>query len=354
MARPAGADLGVLVLGGPTAGGKSEVAAELAHSVGGAVVSGDSRQLYRGLEIGTAQPDAALRERAPHFLVGFLSPAAEYSAGSFAEDVRRVVWALRRRRTPVVLCGGTGLYLRAALGGVFREPARARSAAGAAPSRSERCSGAVGTRARRAVRAALEARWQREGAQALHAELARVDPFLARRLHPHDRQRVLRGLEFHAARGMPLSEAWTEIASGSRERDPLASSMEPAQLDAAAALRVAPRYRLELPAAELEARIEARLEGMLRRGLLEEARELFECYGDDPPRSLDAVGYPELFRHFRGETDLEETLRSILLRTRRYAKRQRTWFRHQDGYQPVRAGESAVPILLRAWREAGR
>jgi tRNA dimethylallyltransferase len=342
-------DPGVLVLGGPTGTGKSELAAALASAIGGAVVSADSRQVYRGLEIGTAQPDAHQRARAPHFLVGFLSPAAEYSAGRYGDDARRTVASLRARGIPVVLCGGTGLYLRSALGGLFRElepgPSSRDAAAGIR-------AGPIGEGAyRRGRRAALVRRWGREGADALHAELALVDPALASRLHPGDRQRVLRGLSFHAESGRPLSRAWSgdAVAGASMQECVPGASREtpPIGEPGAGALR----FRLELPIRELEQRIRARLEGMLRAGLVGEARALQERYGDDPPASLNAVGYPELFRHFRGGVSLDEALGRILLRTRQYAKRQRTWFRHQDDYRGLPAGEGALDLLRHAWLE---
>jgi tRNA dimethylallyltransferase len=318
-----GLDSGVLVLGGPTASGKSELAAAMAGAVGGVVVSADSRQVYRGLEIGTSQPDGRLRALAPHYLVGFLSPAASYSAGEYGADARRVLAALRGRGIPAVLCGGTGLYLRAAVEGV---PGHAEG--DAAPEAEKQ--------SRLARRAALAGRWTAEGAEALHGELARADARLAARLHPRDRQRVLRGLEFHAAHGRPLSATWRARApGGGSER------RTPGPL----------RYRLELPARDLERRIHARLAAMLRQGLLEEVRALFERYGADPPGSLNAVGYPELFDHFRGKVDLDGALERIRLRSRQYAKRQRTWFHNQDGYAPVAAGEETFSALLAAWRE---
>lgn len=329
---------GVLVLAGPTATGKSELAAELARVVGGEVVSADSRQVYRGLEVGTAQPDARLRARVPHRLVGFLSPAARYTAGDYGADARRVLAALAARGRPAVLCGGTGLYLRAVLEGapgpgLERGPDLANGRPPAAAARRER-------------RTALASRWVTEGAQALHAELAKIDPALAVRVHPRDRQRVLRGLEFHAAQGRALSTAWRtqRVAAVRRTR----GAGEESRGGAARAHR----FRLEVTAEELDRRIARRLETMLERGLLDEARALFARYGAEPPVSLSAVGYPELFAHFRGEVDLAGALERIRRRTRQYAKRQRTWFRNQDGYVPVAADERAFAVVLAAWREA--
>jgi tRNA dimethylallyltransferase len=301
-----------LVIGGPTASGKSGVAAELAASAGGAVLCADSRQVVRGLAVGSAQPGAELLRRAPHHLFAFLSPRAAYGAGEYGADARRVLAALAARGAPAVLCGGTGLWLRAAVLGTPPDEGAARPP--------------LAVRRRR--REELAARWAREGPQALHAELGRVDPRLAARLHPGDRQRVLRGLEYHAERGRPLSGSWGATAP------------------AVPALRV----RLEVPAAELDRRIAARLEAMLAAGLLDEARRLRARYGDDPPAALTAVGYRELFAALRGERSLDDALEDVRLRTRRYAKRQRTWFRRQDAYEPVPGDERAASAILDRWR----
>ena len=303
-----------LVLGGPTASGKSALAADLAAAVGGAVVSADSRQAYRGMAVGSAQPGPGILCRAPHHLIGFLSPRAAYGAGEYGADARRVLAALSARGIPAVLCGGTGFWLRAAVRGV-------------PPEGTARPPLAV----RRRRRAALAARWSREGPEACHAELARVDPALAVRVHPRDRQRVLRGLEHHAERDGPLSASWRP---------------------AAPALPDAVLVRLELAPAELDRRITRRLETMLSAGLVDEARALRARYGDAPPAALSALGYQELFAALRGERSLDDALEAVRLRTRRYAKRQRTWFRRQDGYEPVAADERALPRILARWAAA--
>jgi tRNA dimethylallyltransferase len=337
VSAPRGLASRVIVLGGPTASGKSALAAALAGAIGGAVVSADSRQVYRGMEIGSAQPGRDQLEQAPHYLVGFLPPTAHYSAGMYGEDARKVITALARRGIPVVLCGGTGLYIRAALTGVPGGGLNGGSRIGESRLNHDRAREAQEDRLRR--RAALARRWNTEGAQAMHAALASVDPALASRLHPRDRQRVLRGLEFHETHGQPLSETWNAPLSGSER------SLERGRPEARA---VASRFRLEIPVADLERAIEERLRRMLEQGFVEEARALFELYGNDPPGSLNAVGYPELFAHFRGEIALDEALAKVRLRTQQYAKRQRTWFRNQDDYLPLRAGDEALPALLAA------
>jgi tRNA dimethylallyltransferase len=256
-----------------------------------------------------------------------------------------VITALRGRGAPVVLTGGTGLYLRAALGGLFGEPEPD------APPHEASAAELTGTR--RLVRSTLARRWEAEGAEALHAELARVDPGLARALHPRDRQRVLRGLEFHAASGRPLSVA-RRTATSSRsvalEKPAPRADRAAAPAPRGEALR-ALRIRLELDPEANDLRIARRVERMLEAGLLEEGRALLDRYGGALPPGSSALGYPEVLRHLRGELSLDEGLRGIVTRTRQYAKRQRTWFRHQDAYEPVPAGERAFFHILAAWRE---
>jgi tRNA dimethylallyltransferase len=179
-------------------------------------------------------------------------------------------------------------------------------------------------------RAALARRWEREGPAALHAELSRIDPPLAHRVQTRDRQRVLRGLAFHAETGERLSASWVPQRAEGR------CPSEAAEPDGS---RGALRFALTLPVRVLESRIRERLERMLETGLLEEGRSLHGRYAERPPTSLTAVGYPELFRYFEGEASLEEARGRMLVRTRQYAKRQRTWFRNQDGYRSLSAGE---------------
>ena len=268
---------------GPTAGGKSEIALHLAERIGGEIVGADSRQIYRGLEIGTAAPSAADRARAPHHLASFLAPEETYSAGRYAREARAVIAEVESRGRTAVIVGGSGLYLRALLEGLFAGPERDES-----------------------VRAELHARLAGEGLEALRAELARVDPEALARIFPGDSVRVIRALEVYRLTGRPISVLRREHRS------------QPT---------VARRYGIRWTRAALVARIQDRIAQQLRDGFLDQARALLEAGLPPGAPGLHTLGYRELLAHLRGEATLEEAAATIALRTRQLAKRQETWFR---------------------------
>ncbi|MHB1845906.1 MAG: tRNA (adenosine(37)-N6)-dimethylallyltransferase MiaA [Deltaproteobacteria bacterium] len=271
-----------IVLCGPTASGKSALAVALAQRIGAEIIGVDSQQVYRGLPIGTAQPSPEELAAVPHRLVGFVEPPDEMTAARWAELARSAAAEIRSRGRRVLLCGGTGLYLRAALKGLFRGPA-----------------------ANPELRAALLGEAERVGRAALHARLGEVDPVAAARLAPNDLVRVIRALEVHAATGRPLSEHFERQA-----REAVRAHW----------LGLAP------PRDELAGRIEARTRRLFERGLLDEARWLRErgLEGWAPARAL---GYRDALAHLRGELGLAEAMARTSHETRRYAKRQLTWFR---------------------------
>lgn len=272
-----------VVLLGATAGGKSEIALHLARLVGGEIVGADSRQIYRGLEIGTAAPSASDRAVAPHHLASFLAPDEIYSAGRYAREAAPVLEEIAARgRVPIVV-GGSGLYLRALLDGLFEGPERDP-----------------------ALRAALDEQLKREGLGALRAELARVDPVALASILPNDSVRVIRALEVHALTGRPISELRRE-----RRRKGIA------------ARRYGIRWRRE----PLATRIANRIQDQLRDGFLVQTLELLDAgYPSEAP-GLHTLGYRELLSHLRGRSSLDEAVATIALRTRQLAKRQETWFR---------------------------
>lgn len=297
-----------LVVAGPTAVGKSGVAMAVAERLGGEIVIADSRQVYRGLEIGTAKPTPAERRRVPHHLVDVVDVGERYTAADYAADGRRAIAEIQRVGRVAVVCGGTGLYLRALAGGL------------------DPIAGDVSD----ADREAAAARVAEIPAERRHARLAEVDPATATRLHPNDRQRVERALEVFHLTGRPLSD---HQAGG--EAEPL----------------VHVSVRLTRPRSELHRRIERRLDGMLEAGLEAEARRLWDAGWTPETPGLDTIGYQEWWPYFEGEIGRDEVRRRILVATRRYAKRQETWFRVQDDYRPVDAGIGADAVL-RVWREA--
>ena len=279
----------LVVVLGPTAVGKSRVAVDLALRFGGEVVSGDSIQVYRGFDIGADKPSPEARRGVPHHLIDIVGPEVQFTAADF---VREALAAARdiagRGRLPVV-AGGTGLYLKALLDGLFPGPGRDP-----------------------AVRAALEAEAREKGLGALFRRLEAVDPDYARKVRDRDRVRIVRALEVHAATGRPISEHFRSTAS------PVGG-------------RTVVRLGLRLEREELRRRIEARVEGMFARGFVDEVRGLLERGVPDSAPAFRALGYGHVLRHLRGEIGRDEAAELTKADTRRYAKRQMTWFRKMDG-----------------------
>jgi tRNA dimethylallyltransferase len=276
----------VLVLTGPTGTGKSDWAVRLAEELPIEVVSVDSALVYRGMDIGTAKPDRALRERIAHHLIDILDPAQSYSAGQFVADATRLIGEIRERGRIPLLVGGTMLYLRALAAGIAELP-----------------------RGSSELRDAIDARGAREGWPQLHAELARVDPEAAARIHPNDPQRIQRALEVIHLTGRPLSELQRATQSAVPGR--------------IVRWALAPADRTVL-----HARIAQRLAQMMERGFLSEVAAL-HARGDLTARhpALRAVGYRQLWAHLSGEYGLEEAVQRALAATRQLAKRQLTWLR---------------------------
>lgn len=277
----------ILVIAGPTATGKSALGLFLAEELGGEIVNADALQAYRGLDIGTAKPTPEERVRVPHHLVDVLEPTERYSAGEFARRARLAIAGIRARGRRPIVVGGSGLYLRALLEGISPVP-----------------------RGDREVRRELRSRAQEEGLPALYEELWCRDPETARRLPPGDAQRILRALEVVEVSGTPLSE-W--IA-----RRPYGEVLHPAV-----------RLGLTLPRALLYDAIERRVARMVERGWVDEVRRLLSGGLSPAVPAFQAIGYREIARHLEGEWSLERALDETVRATRRYAKRQLTWFRKE-------------------------
>jgi len=278
--------LPTVLLMGPTASGKSAVALMIASRFPVEIVSVDSAQVYRGMDIGTAKPDAATRSRVPHHLIDIIDPDGAYSAARFREDALALIHAIKARARIPLLVGGTMLYFKALREGLSDLPGADAS-----------------------VRAALDARAAREGWPALHAELARLDPATAARLQPHDAQRIQRALEVHALSGEPLS-----ALQGTRTREP-----EHAFL----AFALYPTDR-----AELHRRIALRFDAMLAAGLVDELRALRARHALQPNMaSMRCVGYRQALQFLAGDADMETLRERAIAATRQLAKRQLTWLR---------------------------
>lgn len=295
---------------GPTASGKSALALRVAQEHGGEIVSCDSLQVYRGLDIGSAKASPEERALVPHHLLDVAEPDQGFSAADYARLASAVIREITARGRLPVLAGGTGLYLRALLSGLFE-----------GPSRDE------------ALRARLERMAERFGDARLHRLLLRVDPPAASRLAARDRVRVVRALEVYLASGRPISEHHR--------------ARPDAPLSGYRVLRVG----LDPGREALRARIEARADAMLRAGLVEETRALLARY-PDVPRPLQAIGYREAARVARGESGVAEARRDMVAATMRYAKRQRTWFRHQEPGILWFADPDEALAAIRGWLAA--
>ncbi|MCL8484169.1 MULTISPECIES: tRNA (adenosine(37)-N6)-dimethylallyltransferase MiaA [Bradyrhizobium] len=277
-----------VLIAGPTASGKSALALELAQKAGGAVINTDSMQVYRDLRVLTARPSLAEEAAVPHRLYGCVDAAVNYSAGHYVRDAKEVLDEVRRGGGLPIFIGGTGLYFKALTRGLSAVP----------PVPDE-------------VREAVRLRLDRDGVEALHAELARRDAAAAARLNVRDRTRIARALEVIEATGRPLAE-W--------------------HADTTPPLLPEGSYRALFIAPEREAlyaRIDARFDAMLADGALEEVTRLAARGLDPLLPAMKAHGVPALIRHLRGEITREEAAMIGKADTRHYAKRQFTWFRHQ-------------------------
>ncbi|MBU6510180.1 MAG: tRNA (adenosine(37)-N6)-dimethylallyltransferase MiaA [Gammaproteobacteria bacterium] len=295
-----------ILLMGPTAAGKTALALELVRRFPCDIISVDSAMVYRGMDIGTAKPDAATLRSAPHRLIDILDPAESYSAGRFRQDALAAMAEITAAGRVPLLVGGTMLYFRALQQGLAQLPT-----------------------AEAHLRAELDARAARLGWPALHAELARVDPAAAARIHVHDPQRIQRALEVFYLTGRPVSE----LHAAAEVQDSMYRYVR---------LAVAPASR-----AQLHEHIVSRFQAMMAAGFLAEVAGLRKR-GDlsRVHTSMRAVGYRQLWEHLDGECDLPTAVQRGIVATRRYAKRQFTWLRAETGVQwfesDAPAGAAAV------------
>jgi len=296
----------LLSIVGPTATGKTSLALRLAEHLDSEIVNADALQVYRGLDIGTAKPSREERSRVPHHLVDILEPTERFSAGDFARLARTAISEIHDRGRAALVVGGSGFYLKALFEGLSPLP-----------------------RAQPEVRAQLKRRAEEEGPEILHAELAELDPETAARLPRGDTQRIVRALEVAVASGRPLS-AW--IADNPAPSRPLS------------ALHVG----LTLPRAILYDRISVRVDRMVERGWLEEVRGLLAMGIPPEAPAFQAIGYRQMVRCIRGELPLDEAIDETVRATRRFAKRQMTWFRKEsqvNWFDPRSLGEDMSDIL---------
>lgn len=278
----------MLIIVGPTAVGKTEIAISLAEEIGAEIISADSMQVYRDMDIGTAKPTADERARVPHHMIDVADPREEFSVGQYLKLAREAIEAIRRLgRTPLVV-GGTGLYVRALTDGLFEGP------------------GADWT-----LREELMEMERREP-RSLHAALVAADPEAAARIHPSDVRRVVRALEVYQKGGAPIS------------------SFRRSQKDGASAISPVKIVGLRRPRQELYGRIEERVDRMMEAGFLDEVKALKQRGLTPDMVSMQALGYKQLMAHLYGECPLDDAVRLIKRDTKRYAKRQFTWFNAEE------------------------
>jgi len=269
----------VVAIVGPTASGKSALALRVAERSGGEIVSADSRQVYRGMDVGTAKPTVAERQRVPHHCIDLVDPSEPYDAARYQRDGRAALADIASRGKTAYVVGGTGLYVRALLDGLLLE---------AAPTDPE-------------LRASLERRAAAEGPATLHRELARIDPTAAERVDPRNARRVVRYLELATLAGRVPQEREPRVA--------------------------ARRIGLDPPRAWLDERIGARVRQMVADGVLEETRRLVAAGVDQRLPSMSGHGYVHWAAHLRGELGLDAAIAATAKDVRAYSRRQMTWFR---------------------------
>jgi tRNA dimethylallyltransferase len=295
--------LPVVCLAGPTGTGKTEMALALAEELGGEIINADSRQVYADFPVITAQPTDAERARCPHHCYAFLPTEQKTSAGRWAEAACAAARAALARGKIPLLVGGTGLYFQTLLRGIAEIPAADSN-----------------------IGAALEARLDNEGLPALHNDLLRVDAAYAARVHPNDRQRVLRALEVFYATKRPFS--WWHANAGTK------------------ALCGGPLIVLEADLEALTPRLARRIDRMIADGAFEEARSALIACPDTKAPGWSGIGAAEVLACLQGKINREECARLWLKNTRAYAKRQLTWFRARTEARFVAPGDTAAALAL--------
>lgn len=303
----------LLVICGPTATGKTAAAVAAAKLLDGEVVSADSMQIYRGLCVGTAQATPQEMDGVPHHLIGFLPPEERFSVADYVARASECIQAIRARGRVSIVAGGTGLYISSLVNGIDFTVMKAD------PN----------------IRQRLERELLSQGEDAMYRRLRAADPDAAARLHPADRARVLRALEWYEQTGQTARERIVRSRPAERPFCPLLIG-----------LTVEDR-------ALLYARIDARVDRMLEQGLLEEARLVY-THRDAYHTAAQAIGYKEFFPYFEGKESLSGCAAALKRASRRYAKRQLTWFRHMEGLIWLEAGAENGAQIARLWRQRGK
>ena len=289
-------------LTGPTASGKTTIGLALARLIDAEIVSLDSMALYREMDIGTAKATAKQRAAVPHHLIDIIDPTGEFNLSAYVDAAHAKIAEIRARGKEVLFTGGTPLYLKALLRGIFKGPAADWD-----------------------YRHQVEKEAREVGTQALHERLKLVDPLSAARLHPNDVRRIVRALEVHKVTGQPISHLQLQFD-------------EPADVKAR---RV---FVLQWPRAQLRQRIDERVQRMFREGLVEEVHHLLGRYRQLGRTASQAVGYRETIAFIRDECSEQETIDRIKSHTHRFARRQLTWFRSLSECRSIAQHPTADPV----------
>lgn len=302
----------LLALVGPTAVGKTAISLQLAQDFNGEIVSADSRQIYRGLDIGADKVGPAERAAVPHHLLDIVAPDEVLTLAEYQRDAYAAIDAIHRRGRLPMLVGGTGLYVRAVLDGL----------------------GIPEVPPDKALRAELEAFSAEHGAEALHARLAVIDPIAAQRIDARNVRRVVRALEVGLISGQPIS------------------ALQQATSPPYRILRIG----LTRPREALYARIDQRVDAMVQRGLLEEVRDLIDAGYSPQLPALTGLGYRQMIQYLQGELGFDAAVAAIKHQTRRFVHQQNTWFRLDDErivwFDLERAGYEEIAATVRAWVES--
>lgn len=300
----------VVVVAGPTASGKTSLAIDIAKHFDGEIVSADSMQIYKYMDIGTAKPTSAERAECVHHLIDFIEPDYDYSVAEYVEDAHEVIADIHRRGKLPVICGGTGLYINSLINDIaFGEPD---------------CD--------QALRDELRELAEEKGGEYLIDMLREFDSVSADRLHPNNLKRVIRAIEFYKLSGKPISEHQEETKRTESRYRPI-------------------MFLIDRDRAELYDRINRRVDMMIEDGLLAEVKRLMDMGYTKSLNSMKGIGYKEIMDYYNGEYSLDEAIEAVKHGSRRYAKRQLTWFRRDERIimlKPETASETAIEMIKKS------
>jgi tRNA dimethylallyltransferase len=305
----------IITIVGPTAAGKTDLAIKIAQKISGEIISADSRQIYKYLDIGTAKPTSKQRRQVTFHLIDFVHPDDNYSCGQFARDAELKIEDIIRKKKVPVICGGTGLYIKTLFHPLHALPVSDPE-----------------------IKNRLQASLEKHGVEFLYKKLLSVDPHWAKHIMPRDKQRIMRGLEVYEMSGKPLS-----LVLKTKKKE----------------TKYKPYYvGLNLPRAELYRIINQRFDEMIEQGLINEVKSLLKKGLKPLSNALRTIGYKELIQYLKDEMILEMAIQRAKQRTRNFAKRQITWFNKIPGLQWYDPGDSEiVKYIVDQWkmyRSAGK